>query len=248
MAPEHLERYARSVWSDLSRPRLETVLRDGVRDGVWCAWKKDGDETFYTRQDAPPPTVQVSPSWALVDPAADLAQELDNLRPGKGPQPVTQVGTPREAMTALWDALSSQRNIEVAELIVTVEDRESFDNTLLATWADRPRMVQVHASVVANGQRVVGGKTETVSLSFEGRFEEIRSQMAPIWSFGNQGELQLTIRVSLRFHPTPGLTDAELETYRTALINANQGRLEVKLVPVRGRRPAALATVVAGGV
>ncbi len=61
VASEVLERYARSIWSDLSRPRLETVFGDGVRDGLWCAWKKDGDETFYTRQDAAAPDGQVSP-------------------------------------------------------------------------------------------------------------------------------------------------------------------------------------------
>jgi hypothetical protein len=244
---EDLERYARSIWSDLSRPRLETVLRDGVRDGVWCAWRKDGDETFYTRQDTPVPAVQVSAGWVLVDSAAPLAQELDSLRPGKGPQPVTQVGTPREALTALWDALAGQRNIQVAELVLTVEDRESFDNTLLASWADHPRAAQVHASLVANGQRIVGGKTETVSLTFEGRFEEIRTFLAPVWPFRNQGELQVTISVSLKFQPPPELTDNELQTYRTSLTNANQGRLEVKLVPVRARRPTPAAVLVAGG-
>jgi Protein of unknown function (DUF499) len=244
VASEDLERYARSIWSDLSRPRLETVFRDGVREGVWCAWKKDGDEAFYTRQDATAATVQVSAGWVLVDPASALAQELDGLRPGKGPQPVTQVGTPREALTALWDALAGQRNIQVAELASTVEDRESFDNTLLATWADRPRAAQVHASVVANGQRVVGGKTETISLAFEGRFEGIQSLLAPVWPFRRDGELQVTISVSLKFQPTPDLADGEVETYRTALVNANQGRLEVKLVPVRGRR----TTTASGGV
>src|SRR5205085_4356844 len=116
---------------------------------------------------------------------------------------------------------------------LTVEDRESFDNTLLVTWVDRPRAAQVHASVMANGQRQAGGKTETISLAFEGRFEEIRSLLAPVWPFRAQGELQVTITVSLKFQPTPELTDAELETYRTSLVNANQGRLEAKLVPVR---------------
>jgi hypothetical protein len=248
VAPVDLERYARSVWPDLSRPRLETVLRDGLREGIWCAWQKDGDETFYTREDGPAPAVQVSTGWALVDPATPLAQELDGLRPGRGPQPVTQAGTPREALTALWDSLAGQRNVQVAELVLTVEDRESFDNTVLATWADRPRGAQVHASVVASGQRVVSGKTETINLGFEGRFEEIRSLLAPVWSFRNQGELQVTISVSLKFRPTPELNDADLTTYRTALVNASQGRLEAKLVPVRARRPTAAGTLVAGGV
>ena len=215
-----------SIWADLSRPRLETVLREGVRHGVWCAWRKDSDETFYTRLDSPAPAVQVGPAWALVDPAAPLAQELDGLRPGKGPQPVTQAGTPREVLTGLWDALAGQRNVRVAELALAVEDRETFDNTLLATWADRPKAAQVHASVMANGQRVSGGKTETIKLEYEGRFEEIRSLMAPVWPFGKQGELQVTITVSLKFPSPPELNDADLETYRTAVINANQGRLE----------------------
>ena len=149
----------------------------------------------------------------------------------------------------MWDALAGQRNIQVAELAITVEDRESFDNTLLATWADRPRAAQVHASVVANGQRVVSGKTETISLAFEGRFEGIQSLLAPVWPFRRDGELQVTISVSLKFQPTPDLADGEVETYRTALVNANQGQLEVKLVPVRARRPVASQTVaVAGGV
>ena len=54
-----------------------------------------------------------------------------------------QAGTPREVLTGLWDALAGQRNVRVAELALAVEDRETFDNTLLATWADRPKAAQV---------------------------------------------------------------------------------------------------------
>jgi hypothetical protein len=239
VATEDLERYARSIWQDLSRPRLETLLRDGVAGGTWSAWRKDAEETFYLRHDTPAPTVQVSPSWSLVDPASKLATELDTLRPGKGPQPVTAVGTPREALTAIWDSLASTRSIQVAELALTVQDRESFDNTLQGTWPDRPRAAQVHASVVANGQRVVGGKTETVHLEYEGRFEEIKGLLSHIWPFQNpqtQGELQVTIAVSFKFQPAPELADRELENYRTALTNANYGKLEARLVPVRARK------------
>jgi hypothetical protein len=247
VASEDLERFARSLWPDLSRPRLESVLREGLSAGLWCAWRREGDETFYTSADSPAPTIQMARGWALVDPVSSLSRELDDLRPGKGPQPATAAGTPRESLTALWDALASSRNIEVAELMLTVEDRETFDNTLLATWADRPKGAQTHASVVANGQRVVGGKTETVGLTFEGRFEEVRGLLAPVWPFRNQGELQVTISVSLKFPASPPLTDPVLGTYRTALINANQGRLEATLVPVRAKRTARL-TPAAGGV
>ena len=78
---------------------------------------------------------------------------------------------------------------------------------------------------MADGQRVVAGKTETVNLTYEGRFEEVRGQLAPIWPFrGSQGELQVTISLSLKFDRPPTPDDSELETYRTALVNANQGR------------------------
>jgi hypothetical protein len=160
LSTEDLERYARNVWADLSRPRLETTLRDGVRDGTWAVWRKGDDETFYTRDDSPGPQVVVGPPWSLVDPASPLARELDNLRPGRGPQPVVQVGTPREALTAAWDALAAARHVRIAEMALSVEDRESFDNTLRVAWADRPRAAHVHATLVANGQRVVEGKTQ----------------------------------------------------------------------------------------
>lgn len=234
---EDLERYARNVWADLSRPRLETVLRDGVRDGTWAAWRKGDDETFFTRHDSPGPNVVVGPLWSLVDPASTLLTELDDLRPGRGPQPVVKVGTPREAITAVWDALAALRNLRVAELALSVEDRESFDNTLRVAWADRPKAAQVHATLVANGQRVVEGKTEAVNLTFEGRFETLKDLLAPLWPFrGGQGELQVTIAVSLKFADPPATDDPALETFRTALMNAGQGQMEVRLVPVRPRK------------
>jgi hypothetical protein len=178
----------------------------------------------------------VSPAWALVEPASPLARDLDALRPGRGPQPVTRAGTPREALTQLWEEVSAFRHVQISAMTLTVNDRDSFDNTLLATWADRPPMAQPHTSVVANGQREVGSKQETVSLGFEGRFEEVRSMLSPVWPFRNQGELDVTIVVHLTFNPPLDFTDATLETYRTALMNASQGNLEVRVVPMRTRR------------
>jgi len=238
---EDIERRARTIWADLARPRLESLLRDGVREGLWCAWRKDDDEAFHTPQDTPLPSVAVSPAWALVDPASPLALELDGLRPGKGPQPVSRTGTPREAITGIWDTLAGQRGLEVQELTLTATDRETFDNTLLATWADRPRAAEAHATLRASGQRVAGGKTETVHLEFEGRFEEIKGMLAPVWPFRTQGDLDVAITLRFRFpSPTPA-DDAALATYRTALVNASHGRIEATLVPVRARRPGAAA-------
>jgi hypothetical protein len=237
LSTEDVERYARNVWADLSRPRLETVMRDGVRDGTWAAWHKGGDETFFTRDDNPGPQVTVGPAWSLVDPASSLARELDDLRPGRGPQPVVQVGTPREALTAAWDALAAARNVRLAEFVLTVDDRESFDNTLRVAWADRPKAAQVHATLVASGQRVVEGKTEAVSVNYEGRFETLKDLLAPLWPFrGGQGELHVTITVALKFAEPTAVDDVTLGTFRTALVNAGQGQLEARLVPVRPRK------------
>jgi hypothetical protein len=237
LSTEDLERYARNVWADLSRPRLETVLRDGVRDGIWAAWRKGDDETFFTRDDSPGPQVLVGPAWSLVVPASPLARELDDLRVGRKPQPVVKVGTPREALTAAWDALATAHNVRVAELGLSVQDRESFDNTLRVAWADRPRAAQVHATLVASGQRVVEGKTEAVSVTCEGRFETLKDLLAPLWPFrSGQGELQVTITVSLKFHDPPAVDDAGLGAFRDSLMNAGQGQVEVRLVPVRPRK------------
>ena len=64
-------------------------------------------------------------------------------------------------------------------MMLTVTDRDSFDNTLLATWADRPQAARTYVSVTAAGQREVGGRQETVRLDFEGRFEEVRTMLSP---------------------------------------------------------------------
>jgi hypothetical protein len=236
LATEDLERLARGIWRDLTRPHLETVLRQGAREGSWAAWRKTADEMFFTQGDTPEPAIQIGPDWVLVDPASSLARNLDALRPGRGPQPVTHAGTPREVLTQLWETLGGFRGVQISEITLTVNDRDAFDNTLLATWADRPPLSQVHTSVMASGQREVSGKQETVRTEFEGRFEEVRAMLSPIWPFKSQGELDVTIAVRLTFNPPLDLTDAALEVYRTALMNANQGNLEGRIVPVRTKR------------
>jgi hypothetical protein len=177
---EDMERFARGIWTDLSRPQLETTLRDGLREAVWAAWQKPPDEVFYTSADSPRPAVQVSAAWSLVEPDSALARQLDQLRPGKGPQAVEAVGTPREALTAVWEQLGAFRDARVASLTFGAADRDTFDNTLVATWADRPPSAQAHVSIRASGRREAGGKEETVRLEFEGRFEEVRGILAQI--------------------------------------------------------------------
>jgi hypothetical protein len=197
MSTEDLERFARGIWPDVNRPHLEDVLREGVSGGTWAAWKKGSDETFFTRDDVPSPKVQVGSHWVLVHPTSSLARSLESLRPGRGPQPVIRAGTPREVLVQIWDELSGFKDVHVAEIMLTVTNRDSFDNTLLATWADRPQAARTHVSVTAAGQREVGGRQETVRLDFEGRFEEVRTMLSPIWPFKNQGELEVTIAVHL---------------------------------------------------
>lgn len=233
---EDLERSARGIWPDVNRPHLEEVLREGVRGGTWAAWQQGGGETFFTRDDVPGPAVQVGPQWVLVDPVSSLAQRLDGLCPGRGPQPVVRAGTPREVLVQIWDELGGFRDVQVTEMMLTVTDRDSFDNTLLATWADRPQAARAHVSVTAAGQREISGRQETVRLDFEGRFEEVRVMLSPIWPFKTQGELEITIAVYLLYDPPLALTDSALDAYRTALMNANQGKLEARVVPNRAPR------------
>ena len=74
-------------------------------------------------------------------------------------------------------------------------------------------------------------------LDFEGRFEEVRTMLSPIWPFKSHGELEITIAVRLVYDPPLALADSTLETYRSALMNANQGSLEARIVPTRVQRP-----------
>jgi hypothetical protein len=192
----------------------------------------------FTWSGDPLDALPVSSTWTLVDPSSELARTLDNIRPSRGPQPITEAGLPREALTAVWDALAENRGVQLRELMLTVKGRDAFDNTLLATWADHPPAAEVQASVGAYGQRAVAGQRETLRVEFEGRFEECRTILAPVWPFLTQGDLDLTITVRLAFQPPIANDDENLISYRTAMMHANQGTMEVHAVPVRGtRRP-----------
>jgi hypothetical protein len=235
LGTEELERYARNLWPDLTRPRLEVVLLEGLQGGQWAVWKRGTDEAFYTAEDSLS-AVRVGADWVLVAPQSKTAGDLDGLRPGRGPQPVSHTGTPREVLVKIWEDLGGYKEVAFTELTVAATDRDTLDNTLLATWADRPTAAQVHASIRAAGQREVDGKAETVQLTFEGRFEELRGMLSPVWPFDRQGDLDVTIAVRLSFEPPISMGDAALEAYRTALMNANQGTVEVRVVPARTRK------------
>ena len=219
----------------MSRPHLEELIRLGLQQGVWAIWVQGVGEVFYTQQDTPVSTIHVGPHCVLVDPASSRVQELDSLRPGRGPQPIVQAGTPREVLTRLWEELATFGEPCIAEISLTVTDRDSFDNTLLATWADRPQEAQVQVAVEAHGQRTAVGIPETVSMHFVGRFEEVRAMMAPIWPFKSQGKLDVTIAVRLTFAQALSMTNSTLEGYRQALMEANQGVVEACIIPVRSR-------------
>jgi hypothetical protein len=211
------------------------VLLDGLRAGEWAVWKQGTDEAFYTGGD-PVAAVRVAPEWVLVAPGSKTAGDLDPLRPGRGPQPVSHTGTPREVLVKIWEDLGGYKEVAFTELTIAATDRDTLDNTLLATWADRPPVAQVHASIRAAGQREIDGKAETVQLSFEGRFEELRGMLSPVWPFDRQGDLDVTVAVRLSFDPPIPMGDGALEAYRTALMNANQGTVEVRAVPARARK------------
>jgi hypothetical protein len=103
----------------------------------------------------------------------------------------------------------------------------------MATWADRPAAARVHVSIRAVGQREATGSPETLELNYEGRFEEVRTLLAPVWPFGQQGDLDLTVAVRLAFDPPLPIGETAIQSYRTALMNANQGTVEVRLTPAR---------------
>jgi hypothetical protein len=231
---EAMERFARAIWNDLSRPHLEVLLLDGLRQNLWGVLRRTEGETFFLSEDVPPSSVQVGPAWMLVDPTSSLARQLDVLRPGRGPQTVVTSGTPREAFSLAWEQLGAHQGLNISELAMTVADRDTLDNTILATWVDRPSGAIAHASVRAVGQREVDGKRETIDVKFEGRFEETRGVLSPVWPFARQGGLDLTVTVRFSFNPPLPLNDLNMETYRTAIMNANQGTLELKVVPSRG--------------
>jgi hypothetical protein len=235
VSAEELARNCRNIWPNLSHPQLAEQIRSGVAAGVWGGWEKNPEETFYLREDQPP-AGSAADRWVLVAPDTALARNLEPLRPGKGPQPVEHAGTPREALTHVWEDLAGQPNLAVSELSLTVSSRDALDNTLRSTWADRPAAASARAEVMATGQREAGGRTESVQLSFEGRFEEIPAFLAPVWPFQSQGNLDVTVTVRLTFDPPVPLNDPALETYKTAVVGANQGSLEARLVPARKRK------------
>ncbi len=235
MNMEDVERNARNIWRSLTRFDLEEIIKEGIRERVWFLWKKNDEGEFYTDADVHHVRFDPAGEYHLVESASEkLIENLAPLRPGFGPQPIERVNTPRLALTEVWEALAPSPDIRVAELTISVSDRESFDNTLRAAWADRPKNALIHSTLSAQGRRNTGEKDESINLMYEGKFENIQTLMAPIWSFSS-GELQVSITATLKFDDPPKLSDQHLEGFRTSLMNADQGQIAVRLVPARRR-------------
>jgi len=232
---ELLERRARDTWPGLTRVSLETVLRDGLRAGAWGLLRGGDDPAYFTAEDDAPASLLVGPLWTLVEPGSARDAAVQSLRPGHGPQPVQAAGTPREALTAVWDALAAFPNVLLREITLTAEDRTTFDNTVRATWPDHPPTAAVRVAVQADGEREQATGKEEVHFAFAGRLESLNALLANIWPFAREGQLHLTIKVQLTFEPPVAANDPALLSYRTALMNAGQGQLEVRAVPARGR-------------
>lgn len=230
---EELERRARATWPTITRLALERAIREGIERGLWDVWLREGDAVYYTSGDPAPSIGLAGPSMVLVAPGSELAQRLYGLRPGQGPQPVEESGTPREALTRAWDRLAEYPGVRIAGLSLTVLDRDTLENTLAATWVDRPVGAGCQVSLDVSGQRTVEERTETARLEYQGRFEEVRALLAPLWTFKTRGELSLTLTLQLRFDPPVPADDRAMEEYRSALMNANQGSLEVAVRPAR---------------
>jgi hypothetical protein len=234
ISTEELERQARSIWSDITRSRLDRIIREGTAAGLWGAWQQDSSSTYYAGGDVLPGSL-VGSSTELVDPGSALAQRLEQYRPGRGPQPVNESGTPREALTAAWDKLTAYDDAQVVEVALTVNERGALENTLMAAWPDRPPNASPQVSLTARGERLSEGRTERLTLDFVGRFDQVRALLAPVWSFGaDDGRLDVQVTLRLRFDPPIPAAEAALATYRSALINANHGTIAALVTPYRG--------------
>jgi len=123
--------------------------------------------------------------------------------------------------------------VRIEQLDLVASDRDTFENTLAATWVDRPSTAVATVSVSAYGQRSSVAGSENIRLEYEGRFEELRTLLSPIWPYKTQGDLDTSIVIHLRFDPPVALDDSALTIYRTAVTNANQGTVEATARPVR---------------
>jgi hypothetical protein len=226
-----LEQNARLIWQNVQQSSLIDVIKKGLTKGLWHVWYNGAGQVFYGKDD-PLDSMSINPDWILVDPASDKAKELESFRPGNQLGKVSGWGTPKETFQHLGEKVEGFSNVQISELILTVTSRDAFDNTLRATWADRPLSATVTARVKANGQREIGQRNETIDLAYDGRFEEITGLLAPIWPFEKDRGLELTITVTFKFEPPVETTDSGLVTYQNAMINANQGTLQATIVPV----------------
>ncbi len=229
---EIMEQKAKHIWQNIHRTQVIDAIQDGLTSGLWGIWEKSPDPVFYTKEDTID-AIAIAPEWILVEPSSELAKKLESCRPGMKMKRVEYSGTPQEIFNNLSEQVEAFTDIGISELILTVTSRDAFDNTLRATWADRPPSAAVSARIHAVGQREIDERSETISLEYDGRFEEITGLLAPIWSFEKDNGLELTITVSFKFDPPVEKDDSGLINYQHAMTEANQGTMQATLVPVR---------------
>jgi hypothetical protein len=238
---ETLLRNVRAAWPSMDQPRLEGLLAAGFHDGVWYLAYDGTPEAFYASGDTLPQPPRVAPAWFLVVPESEATRKLEPWRPGLGPQPIEQAGTPREVMTRLWEGLGAHQGVSIAELSLTVDRKHAYDQTLCVAWPDRPRAAQVQVVVHAEGGWITEGRRENLAMDFSGGFDSLREVLAPVWGIeGRGGQVLLTLTVTLRFPVPVSLSDPELMRFRDAVREANQGELVGKVVPSRGAGVAVL--------
>ena len=143
---------------------------------------------------------------------------------------IIALGMAKEGFDWIWceHALTVGYRSSLTE-IVQIIGRATRD----APGKTRTRFTNLIAEPDASSEVI----TEAVNVTYEGRFETLKDLLAPLWPFrSGQGELQVTITVSLKFADPPAVDDPSLGTFRTSLMNAGQGQVEARLVPVRPRK------------
>ena len=227
-----LESNVQTVWSFPVRLQFEQMVKQGVGEKIWGLWKNSPGEAYFLGADQKK-IKKVESDFILVDPDSDFAKELEKYRPKKGPEPVETFGTPREALTRAWEELSGQKDLALSEFSITLQSRETFDNTVRAAMPDLPESASAKIAIEAEAVRETDDGDEELSVNFKGRFSEAVKILPVIWPFQNGGKLSATIVLDLVFAPPVDLADAALIAFRDSMAEANQGEMEVRLTPVR---------------
>jgi hypothetical protein len=233
-----LERMARSFWPGLGHQEMLRYLQEGHRAGLWGFWVPSDTQVYYAVGDSIEGLL-LNENVNLVNPQSSLSYSLEDFRPGRTPEPYRATGTPREVMTQIWEQWNGRAELNLVSIEIAVNSRDALDGTLTATWPDRPSGARIECQLHASCKRFTSIE-EQLNLDYNGRFEELRNMLTPVWPFSQQGEIDFNVRLKLTFSSPIPFTDPVVITYRDALTTANQGIITAMAVPVRrlyaGRR------------